>query len=152
VPTSLAETIRLLGPEEPDLHHVAAALGAEAIPHLERLAQSADLSLATKATFVAGLIGAEALEIVRSAARDWRPAMRVTAATALPFIGTGAAIEIAPLLLGDPDPGVRKTALRSASGPVRTQLRATIERIAADDPSDLIRELAAEALESPGRE
>jgi HEAT repeat protein len=151
VPITLDQVIALLAPDEPDYRAAAEALGPEAAPHLERLVAGPDEALATKAAYLASLIGPEADRAVLAAAEDSRPVVRVAAATGLRNLESRVAVEAAERLLGDNDAGVRKTAIRSAPGAVRRELRGMIERLSKDDPDEAVRGLSRDALKARER-
>jgi len=102
-----------LDPEEPNYER-AAKLGAEALPHLQKLVSSGDSMLASKATYLASLIKDEkSPDIVASAARSDDPAVRVAAAAAASNLTAAGASPILEELVGDADAGVRKVARTS---------------------------------------
>jgi HEAT repeat protein len=119
-----------LDPEEPD-YQEAAKLGAAALPHLAALVSSDDTMLASKATFLAGLIKhAKSAEIVEKAARSSHPAVRVAAAAAAANLPASGANAVLMELIGDSDPGVRKlarTAVPSKPSPKLAEKLAAIE-------------------------
>jgi hypothetical protein len=103
-----------LDPEEPD-YQEAAKLGAPALPHLEALVTSDDAMLASKATYLASLIkNKKSAAIVERAAHSDVPAVRVAAAAAASNLAAPEADTVLVALVGDPDPGVRKVARRTA--------------------------------------
>jgi hypothetical protein len=136
------KTVRAaLDPEEPD-YEAAAALGADALPHLEALVTSGDPMLASKATYLASLIrGAKSAEIVDLAARSDDSVVRVAAAAAASNLSSSAASPILENLVGDSDAGVRKVARASVPDKPAAGLARKLEELAdeaepeGDDPS-----------------
>jgi len=132
-----------LDPEEPD-YAKARRLGAAAIPHLRQLVMGGDQMLATKATYLAGLIGTRAgVALVTQAAVHPNPAVRVAAATAARELELSSATPIISQLLGDSDRGVRQRALRSVGARLTPELQARIEHLMEVDQDLLIRKEAA---------
>ncbi|MGH3117327.1 MAG: HEAT repeat domain-containing protein [Gaiellales bacterium] len=119
---TMKEVREALDPEEPN-YQQAAALGPEALPHVEALVSSGDPMLASKATYLASLIeDARAAEVVKKAARSTDPVVRVAAAAAASNLGSAGASDVLHELASDPDPGVRKVA-RSPSREPRVPAR-----------------------------
>ncbi len=113
--TTLRKVRAALEPDEPDYAAAAADLGADALPHLQKLIHGDDLNLASKAVYLASLIpDAGASELVRAAAQLDDPVMRVAAASAASNLEPDTASEVLVELVGDDDPGVRKVAHASA--------------------------------------
>jgi HEAT repeat protein len=144
---TLDEVRANLQPEELDYPGAAERLGPEALPHLQQLAESPDVMIASKATYMASLIRGElAPRIIEAAGRRPEPAVRVAAATGLKNLHEHEAEPIVDRLLGDNDIGVRKMAVKSigsfASPSMKTRLRQTAER----DPEAHIRDLANRTL------
>ena len=117
---SEAEVRKYLDPEEPNYPKAAAALGAEALPVLERLVSEGDPLLASKAAYLASLIpDPGASRVLDAAARSPEATVRVAAAA-----GAQRRPELAAVvdhLSTDPDQGVRKVAGRTARSRPRTQ-------------------------------
>lgn len=117
-----------LDPEEPD-YESAARLGEGAMPHLRDLARGDDPMLASKAIYLAGLIGGDdAGDIVLTAARDDDPTIRVAAASSTSRLSTDATEAVLIDLVADGDPGVRKFAHRAIPQAPSARLRAALER------------------------
>ena len=120
----------------------AARLGPEAMPYLAELSSGTDAMLASKATYLASLIGGEgAAQVVETAANRPESAVRVAAAAGLRNLGAQAAEPLADRLLEDHDVGVRKIAVRSVAG-MGPLMAARIDRVAREDAEPVIRELA----------
>lgn len=108
----------LLASEEPR-YEDGARLGAGAIPHLAVLVHDKDPLLASKAAYLASLIGTEdAADVVRAAAESSEPTVRVAAAAGAQNLGGAATSDVLDALASDADDGVRKTALRSQAGDI----------------------------------
>ena len=148
MPVTMEQVRVALQPDEPD-YAQAGLLGAEALPHLsEIVAAGSDPMLASKATYLAGLIAAEgSSEVVDQAARSPDPVLRVAAAGAARNLPPQDASGILVQLLADDDVGVQKVALLSATPQATVELRQRIEDTSQSDATPKIRELAAEVLE-----
>jgi HEAT repeat protein len=132
-----------LDPDEVDYGR-AARLGPDALPLLHELAQGSDVMLASKAAYLASLIGGEgSMAVLTAAARHSEPAVRVAAASGLRNLEESALERLAEPLLDDEDVGVRKVALHSVAGFESAPLRERVQRMAQEDPEPAIRELAA---------
>ena len=125
---SMREVRAALDPDEPD-YRAAALLGEGAIPHLGRLVEGDDKMLASKAAYLAGLIGGDrAGEVVLSAAHDDDAAVRVAAASSTRHLSDRATEEVLIDLVADNDPGVRRMARRAVPEAPSARLRAALER------------------------
>ena len=90
---TLDEVRRRLDVDEPDYIQLQ-GMGADALPHLQFLAVSADEMLASKATFLAGIIPADgSAEIVAEAVNSPHPAVRVAAASTAVNLPSAASTE-----------------------------------------------------------
>lgn len=114
------------------------ALEAADVVHLRRLAQDPDVGIAMDAVALAASVpGPEALEILADASASPHEEIRVVAAATLWRYGPGAD-DLAVGLLLDPDPGVRRFALRSQARrawtdpatPVPARTRLVVDAIA----------------------
>ena len=77
---TMQDVIRQLDREEPD-YAQAARLGSDALPYLRELIEGDNLTLAAKATSLAGAINAdESGDVLETAARHSDPVVRVAAA------------------------------------------------------------------------
>jgi hypothetical protein len=125
MPTTEAQVRAYLEPEEPNYQAAAAALGAEALPVLESLIQSAEPLLASKAAYLASMIpGEQAARALEQAARSDHPTVRVAAAAGMrkrPDLSD----DVANSLIADPDQGVRKVAAKAARGRSRSAVPGT---------------------------
>jgi hypothetical protein len=117
---SEAEVRKYLDPEEPNYAKAAAALGAEALPVLERLVSGSDPLLASKAAYLASQIpDPGAARVLDVAARSREATVRVAAAA-----GAQQRPELNAVLdelASDQDHGVRKVASRAAGARGRSQ-------------------------------
>lgn len=133
-----------LDPEEPD-YEQAAQLGQEAMPFLLDLVAGSDPMLASKAAYLASVIGGDgAIDVLRAASRSPRDVVRVAAGAGLRNLE--APDPLVERLLSDEDVGVRSTTLRSIVESPSPRARADVERIAADDPDPALRDLAEQIL------
>jgi hypothetical protein len=110
-----------LDADEPDYPAAARHYGPEAAPLLAQLVREADPLLASKAAYLASLLGDAAANVVAAAAEHVDPVVRVASAAAAGNLSAKAAEPALDTLLDDPDVGVRKAALR-ATGPDATAL------------------------------
>lgn len=145
------EVRRRIDLDEPDYARLAAVLGPEAVPQLLELVEDEDPAVASKATYVLSLIQSpRSLEGLETAARSRDANVRVAAAAALTNLEGRDAEDVLKRLLDDPDPGVRKVALRSVRGPAGPTLLAALQQIAADDPEEALRRRATDVLRTVG--
>lgn len=133
---------------EPDLTSLARQEGRVAAADVIALLEHADervrantytlLSMTNPAAFSA--------QLARAAADPSR-IVRMQAAISMrniPLPAIAAAQTAAITLLQDPDPGVRKFALKGAGPLDAPEIVATVDRMRADDPETHLRELAAD--------
>jgi HEAT repeat protein len=149
------DVLRILESEEPDYPKAASTLGPEVLPELERFARGADPLLASKATYLASMIDSpQSRRVVEAAARREEPEVRVAAAAAVANLAAGSSDSAAladeagggvlDRLLQDPDPGVRKFALKSASS---MNLQDRLQSAANSDPAEFVRETARDGID-----
>jgi len=130
--------------EEPKYDDAAAKFGAGALPHLGKLVTGDDPLLASKATFLAGLIDAEGShDVLSQAAQSDHAEVRVAAANSAANV-SNADSTLFEGLLADADAGVRKAAVKSIGSSARVDLKPLVEELAAGDTAAPIRELAAD--------
>ena len=145
MPVTMQQVRAQLDRDEPD-YPAAAGLGPEALPHLRQLAQGDDPMLASKAVYLASLIGTDqSVTIVNEAAGKPDPIVRAAAAGAVRNLDQ-APNQLLNSLLNDQDAGVRKVALRSieASGPssLPGDVATNVRDMAVNDPNPHLRQLA----------
>jgi HEAT repeat protein len=129
MPVTMEQVRAALDPEEPD-YEKAATLGAEALPHLEKLIASKDVHLASKAASLAGMIEDEgAARVVEQAAKHEDVRVRVAAAHSAQYLPPEDASRVLTAVLSDKDVGVQKVALKSVPKKLTPELRAKIEAI-----------------------
>jgi hypothetical protein len=146
MPVTMEQVLSFLYPDEPDYSRFQ-TLGRGALPFLEQLVQGADPMLASKAASAAGVIGsAEAVAVLEKAARSSAASVRVSAAAALGQLPSDLGIHPLIELLNDSDKGVRRLALRSASGKRDKLLRSRVKQIGISDPDARLRSEAREIL------
>ncbi len=137
-----------LDPEEPAYNKAAAAFGAEALPHLSRLIASDHGMLASKAAYLAGLIGTDkAVDVIQRAARSGDVTVRIAAAAAAGKLTADSASDVLINLIDDGDVGVQKVALRSVPDTSSPALRARVASLSASKADSAIRSLSREVLE-----
>lgn len=135
--------------DELDYPAAATALGRDALPHLRELVQGPDGMLASKAIYLASVIGgAEAAAILDSGSRQPDPIRRVAAASGLRNLGQEAAAPVADQLLTDDDMGVRKVTLKAVASFGSPAMKRRVREAAEHDPEPALRDLAARALAS----
>lgn len=140
------EVRRRLDVDEPDYIELQ-EMGADALPHLSFLVVAADEMLASKATFLAGIIpAAGAAGVVTDAVNSPHPAVRVAAASTAANLPSEASVEILSQLLGDADAGVRKVAIKSAVIQGTPELLARVRQLSETDEEPWLRELATKTL------
>jgi HEAT repeat protein len=133
-----------LDAEEPDYPGAARALGVAALPAITELIRGNDLALASKATYLASLIPHPgAADALRAAQARSEPLMRVAAASGIRNLDPVHAEQLFDALHRDPDPGVRKVALRSAAALNSPAVLQRLRAVSADDPEPSLRELAS---------
>lgn len=124
---SLADVRAALEPDELDYDEAASDLGPAALPLLEQLLAGADVGIATKATYLAGLMAADATRSIRDqsnmvlqvAAGHGDPRVRIAAAAAAEFLGPELAEPLLKTLQADADAGVRFKATQVAGRVLR---------------------------------
>jgi HEAT repeat protein len=136
------QVLAALYPDEPDYEEAARRLGPDAIPFLLELVEGDDLALASKAASLAGSLGTNrSAEVLAAAARSPEPLLHVAAAAALRNV-PDIPVDLAETLLDDPEPGVRKWALRSLEAARPAGLKGRVRAMAASDPEATLRDLA----------
>lgn len=142
---TLNDVLAEIDKDEPDYPAAAASLGTEALPFLQQIIEADDPMRASKATYLAALIGGEGVsDALETAAAHHDVRVRVAAAHALGQ-GPGAPPALLERLLDDSDPGVRKVALRAAAEGKSDQFKAKVSAISKDDPEEFVRSAAKEA-------
>jgi hypothetical protein len=116
MPISYAELKAMLDVDEPD-YLALVEMAAGAMQHLRKLAASADVSLASKAVSLAGMMGeADSIGIVGNASKSRDVLIRVAAAHAASMLpDSPQAARVVSKLLDDRDVGVVKLAARAAT-------------------------------------
>jgi hypothetical protein len=146
MPVTMQDVRAALDPEEVD-YETAKGLGAAAIPFLMELVQGGDLGLASKATYLASLIGDEqSVGVVEAAAARNEPVLKIAAASGIRNLSVAHADRMLGLLKDDPDIGVRKVALQSAAKFESPTIVAKLRQIAETDPEPVLRDLAANSV------
>lgn len=113
MPISYAELKAMLDVDEPD-YPALAEMAVGAMQHLRRLAASADVSVASKAVSLAGIMGNT--DIVGDASKSRDVLVRVAAAHGTSLLpDTPQAARVVSKLLDDKDVGVVKFAARAAT-------------------------------------
>lgn len=143
---SAEQVKRLLDSEEPD-YQEAAGLGVDALPHLERLVQSGDPALASKAACLAGIIGhPSAMPILELAASSPNASVRAAAASGAKGIPSGLAEPLLIRLINDDRAGIRKVALQAVPETASDELLGVVNARRSAEPQPGVRQLASEVL------
>jgi HEAT repeat protein len=146
MPVTMEQVTAALLSEEPS-YNEAKQLGPDALVHLEELVRRSDPALASKATYLAGLIGSDrSVAIIREAARSSRAELRVAAAAAARHLPLPEISNVLSTLLVDGEISVRKIALKSVPINAPADLRRKIEELARNDQEIAIRELSQQTL------
>lgn len=113
---SYAELKAMLDVDEPD-YMALVEKAAGAMQHLRKLAESADVSLASKAVSLAGMMGdADSIGIIGNASKSRAVLIRVAAAHAATMLpDSPQTARVVGKLLDDKDVGVAKLAARAAT-------------------------------------
>jgi HEAT repeat protein len=131
--------------DELDYPELALSLGAKALPHLKTLVAEDDPRIASKAAYLAAVIGdGNAKEVVALAAQSHYAVIRAAAAAAAPLLRANHAVEITATLLGDDETGMRVGAMKAAATLNDPALIERLDRMANEDPEPAIRDLAAD--------
>jgi len=145
---TMQQVLAELDREEPQYRDLA-ALGEEALPHLEMIVEADDPLRAAKAAYAASLIGGSGVAALLSkAATHPDPQVRIAAAHGYKNAAAEAPTEVLATLLEDDDAGVRKVALGTAGDLGRTELVDKVRAMASDDPHEFLRTAAADVARS----
>jgi len=145
MPVTMNDVVAEIDKDEPEYAAAAAKLGPEALPLLQQIVEADDPMRASKATYLAALIGGEgATPSLEKAAAHQDARVRVAAAHAL-GAERGAPPSLLERLLDDGDAGVRKVALRAAAEGKNAHLKAKVAKMSKDDPEEFVRKTAKDA-------
>jgi len=143
----MRDVVRQLSPDEANLNQAAAALGPDAMPHLEALVRGPDPMLASKAVYAAGQMRhPRTMQVLQIAAARADRMVRLAVATTVPSLPPDQAAAILAILLIDPDPECRRIAIETVPRNVVPHIRDVLEMLELTDPYPFIRELSAEIL------
>ncbi|HEV2719205.1 MAG TPA: HEAT repeat domain-containing protein [Thermoanaerobaculia bacterium] len=146
MPVTMNDVLAYLRADEPN-YDAAARLGPEALEPLNHLVRGDDSGLASKAAYLAGLIGdVQSVEVLRNAAQHLDPAVRVATAAAVQFVPADAVAPLFAVLARDSDMGVRRIAIESLPERLGSDVVNTLREIARDDQDEFIRRLATQKL------
>ncbi len=147
MPTTMQDVVRSLMPDEPDLNQAAAALGPEALPHLEVLVRGPDPMLASKATYVAGQIrDPGTVQVLQTAVARADRMVRIAAATTVQSLPPDQVGAILRTLLTDSDAEIRQIAIEAVPSQIIPDVHNILEMLALTDPYPFLRDLSAETL------
>jgi hypothetical protein len=145
---SMAEVRRALDPDEVD-YAAAAALGDDALPHLNALVETGDPGIAAKAAYLAGLInGGSSEAIVARAATHSDARVRASAASTASNLDAEATERVITDLVLDDDVGVQKFALESVPAQPSQNMRSQVLRASQSAPHASLRQKASDVLDS----
>ena len=131
--------------EEPN-YAAFAALGADALPHLQMIVEANDPLRSAKAAYAASMIGGSgAIKLLQAASDHHEPQVRMAVAQGLQNLAKATPSDLVLKSLGDVDPGVRKLALRTAGQLKRPEFAATVLNMQKSDPADHLRSAAGVA-------
>lgn len=149
MPVTKTQVKKALMPDEID-YNKASQLGPEALPHLKEFIKGNDEALASKATFLAGLIkDKKTVDILLIAAASPSDLVRIAAAASAKHLKAADANKILCLLANDASYGVRKMVLLSAPQNPSSELVNKMKLIASSDPKRKLRQRASVVLEKP---
>jgi HEAT repeat protein len=142
---TMDQVLGLIDKDEPE-YEQAAKLGPEALPLLQTIAEADNVLLASKAAYLASLIGGDgAADLLQKAAERPEPELRVTVAHALRNADEGQHV-LLESLLGDADVGVRTMALTTVGRIGAKPLRDRVTELSKNDPEQFVREKASDTL------
>jgi len=148
MPKSLPQLRQQLSDIEPS-ERTYEGIGPPEVDALLSLLDDEEEWLATRAVFALSCIDAEnARQALVSAAESPRMEVRVAAAASANTLPTQVSDEILSRLLGDPQPAVRKFAIKSTSGRNSEAVRQRITEIAAADTDTRLRQVAQQQATS----
>ena len=146
MPVTMKDVRAWLDAEEVD-YLKAKRMGAAAVPFLMELAQGGDLALASKATYLASLIGSDqSAAVLEAAVARNEPVLKVAAASGMRNLPDEQAEKIMELLRNDPDAGVRKVLVKSADRFRSPRMAERMQQMADSDPEPFVRDLAASVV------
>jgi len=138
----LDELRKALDRDELNYPALAEKAGPESIDDLETLVAEDEPRIASKAAYLAALIGAEGSDrVVDLAAQSRHDVIRASAAAGLSALSQEQAAPIADKLLADPDVGIRARTVRSVAS---LGIQASLQKVADEDDDSDIRALAQE--------
>ncbi|HYI08816.1 MAG TPA: hypothetical protein VEK57_07070 [Thermoanaerobaculia bacterium] len=134
--------------DEPRYRQLASDFGTDALPHLQKILASEDSMLASKAVYLAGVIGSEAAtSIVQQGAASADVIVRVAATAAAAWMPSAHASEVLAPLVDDADVGVQKVALRSVPESPSEYLMERVEALRSGDASEIVKKESGAAME-----
>ena len=132
---------------EPDYRFLA-TFGDSILPQLEEIIAGTDEALASRALLLAIQIGgSQAIALVLRYRNDPRPQLRAVLAARGAKLGVEPIMQMLPVLLGDPDPSIRRLAAGSAAHGDR-RILAHLRQLEATDAEPMVRRAATAAIRS----
>ncbi|WP_125778206.1 hypothetical protein [Antribacter gilvus] len=142
------ELRRLLDADETQYSRIAPQLTAADLPMVTELAHDDDPMRASKAIYLASLLGGS--DVVAEAADATDPILQAASASALANLPAPARAHIAEKLVGRGDAAVDKLAIRALEGELSPALTDRLRRLSSSSPSDVVRDLSADTLRRLG--
>ena len=142
---TMEQVLGLIDKDEPE-YEQAAKLGPEAVALLQTISEGDNVLLASKAAYLASLIGGDgAADLLQKAAQRPEPELRVSVAHALRNADEGQHV-LLESLLSDADVGVRRMALTTVGRIGAKPLFDRVKELSKNDPEKFLRETAADTL------
>ncbi|MCA5892922.1 hypothetical protein LEP48_06080 [Isoptericola sp. NEAU-Y5] len=145
---TLDELRRLLDADETQYDAIAARLTPDDLPTVRELAHDENPLRASKAVYLASLLGGADVVVEAATADD--PILRAASASALTNLPPRERAGIAEKLVGRGDVAVDKLVIRSLEGAVPSALADRLRRLSTASPSELVRSLSADTLRRLG--
>jgi hypothetical protein len=138
----------VLQAEEPDYPALAEKFGPGALAYLAEIIAGEHSMLASKAAYLAGVIGTEsAVPVIRQAAASADVRVRVAAAAAAANLPSDTASDLLVSLVDDTDVGVQKVALRSVPQNPSAALFSRVEALSVGGAHHAVKKASAAAID-----
>jgi hypothetical protein len=142
------ELRRLLDADETQYSRIAPQLTEADLPMVTELAHDENPMRASKAVYLASLLGGA--DVVAEAADATDPILQAASASALANLPAAERAPIAERLVGRGDAAVDKLAIRSLEGELSPNLTDRLRRLSSSSSSDVVRDLSADTLRRLG--
>jgi HEAT repeat protein len=148
VPLTIAELRRQLSAIEPT-ESTYAGISPDEVPALEALLDDEEVWMAARAVHaLARMDASQARRALRRASASLRPEVRVAVAAVAQSLPPRLSDHLLERLLDDPDPGVRKFAIRSVSDQSSESVRSRLRRKSTEEKDPVLRRLAGERADA----